>query len=362
MTEHRDRTGQHGHADGGAPTSRVPLDVAVTAVVAAPGSGAAFVGTTDGRVLHVPVHGPATEAGSAHATAVVALAADPHTGVVAAGDRHGRVVLTAPDGAEVTVELGSRVRALAWSGDGHRLAALSQVAGLVVLDPGGDRVAALAPSRRWRTLAWHGWNATAPLVVGGAGGITWIDPDRDDPVVRRDRSPGAVLALAVDPVGPWVAAGDLRGEVRLIDGRDHHEIEVSGWPEAVKCLAWLPGRGCLAVAGGDEVTVWWAGPSEGEHPDPERCALDGRRITGLAAHPTDPLIAIGADDGTVVAWDVETGAVVALASFSGPSPGSQVGLRGAGAVSGLVWDADGEHVLVGTRTAAGWCRRPTETC
>jgi hypothetical protein len=302
---------------------------------------------------------------------IVAVEVAPATGALAIATVTGEVCLVGRHGAVRTIDLGSRVRSMAWSDDGALLAACSQAAGLVVVDAAGERRFGLPPSRRWRRVAWQAWHPAAPLVVAGAGGASWIDPSSGE-VVRRDRTPGVVTAVAADPSGPWVALGDLRGEVRLIDVRCDDETQVEGWPDPVEVLAWMPGTGRLLVAGGDEVTLWAAdheiedddegdaaaeeigdGAAEigsgGNHdlrggtPDlgPPRAALDGGRLTALAPHPWRQRAAIGADDGRVAVWDMSSGRLTALARWSG-------------AVTALRWDSLGDRLFVGTRAGGGW--------
>jgi hypothetical protein len=252
-------------------------------------------------------------------------------------------VLRLTDGSTTTIEMGSRVRSMAWSPDRQQLAAISQAAGLVVLDRSGRRVMGLPPSRRLRTLAWHRHNDVAPLIVGGASGATWIDPDHPEPIRQRDHAPGAVLAVAGDPVGPWIGFGDLRGEVRLVDGRDDAEVTVAGWPDAVDQLAWLPGRGEVVVGGGDELTAWTHDPpSGGDDAAPPHRSIDAARITAIAPHPWRPVVAMGGDarggrHGRVSTWDL-----------THDRPG--IDRRVPGDVTGLVWDEHSDDLFVGTRS------------
>jgi hypothetical protein len=114
----------------------------------------------------------------------------------------------------------------------------------------------------------------------------------------------------------------------------------------VELLTWMPGTGRLLVAGGDEVTVWWAGlevdaddgsPASG----PPRRALDGGRITALAPHPLRRRVAVGTDDGTVGVWDLASDRYIPLGWGSDP-------------VTALCWDALGERMFVGTRAGGAW--------
>jgi hypothetical protein len=315
--------------------------VAVTATADAGPRGGLFVGT-DGGIAHLGDDGSLGWLPWAMGAHVVAIDVDPTSGAVAVGCASGAVGILRDDGSMAEVDLGSRVRSLSWSSEGSTLAACSQLAGLLVCDLDGRRSFGLAPSRRWRHVAWQDGHTAAPLIVAGAGGASWVDA-RTGAVARHDRSDGAVTAVAVDPSGPWTAFGDLRGEVRMVDAREEGEVEVSGWPDAVEVLAWMPGTGRLLVAGGDEVTVWTAEvPAEADdEPDPDRVAVAGGRVTAIAPHPWLTCAAVGADDGRVVLWDTRSDAA------------QPVGRAGA-EVTALRWDAMGEQLFVGTRDGGSW--------
>jgi len=320
----------------------VDLGGSVTSLIWDPLADAAVVGIDDGRICRVALDGCWSCDDHHHKAAVVALAVDPVLGLVASADAQGTVRLHAGQGHGTKIEMGSRVRSLAWAPGRQQLAIISQAAGLVVIDLRGNRCVGLPPSRRIRVAAWHEDNPIAPLIVGGAGGVSWVDPATDEPIRRRDASAGAVIAVATDPAGPWIAFGDLRGEVRLIDGRTGDETEVSGWPDAVGTIAWLPGRAEAVVAGGDEATIWAAGPDPEDAPLPPRHALPCQRITAVAPHPWRPLVALGGDaaerhQAPVTCWNVEVDAAEAEVHVVGD-------------VTALAWDGLGEHLLAGTRS------------
>ncbi len=51
-------------------------------------------------------------------------------------------------------------------------------------------------------------------------------------------SPGAPVALAPDPHGRLLAAGDLSGSLHLWDFRFEDHTELEGYPDPVELLAW----------------------------------------------------------------------------------------------------------------------------
>ncbi|MCB0971460.1 MAG: hypothetical protein KDA97_08090 [Acidimicrobiales bacterium] len=313
---------------------------AVTCVVGGGGFGGALVGTDVGA-LHLGTDGAAAWIDWSRGRHVVDLAIDRSSEAVAVGTTTGDLAILDLDGGITEVSLGSRVRSLAWSPVYGLLAACSQLAGLVVLEPDGRRRFARPADARWRRVAWQHRQVDAPLVAAGAGGATWIDPIEAGEV-RRHPMPGTATVLAVDPCGPWTAVGGLRGDLRIVEAEEEGEVEVVGWPDPVELLAWLPGIGQVVVAGGDEVTRWSGGESDGAtEPEPARLALGGGRVTALAPHRWLPQVAIGSDEGVVALWDTVSGSSRTLAA-----PGPEV--------TALAWDPLGEQLFVGTRAGGSW--------
>lgn len=295
----------------------------------------------DGRLRPIA---PAPDA--RHRGAVVSLTTDPTAGLIASADTAGTVVLH--QALAATVDLGSRARSVSWSPRYGLLALVSQRAGLIVVDRAGTRVASLPPSRSLRIAAWTDHGA-APLVVGGAGGLRWIDPADPDLVRRHDRAPGAVLALAASggPVDAaahrWVAAGDLRGEVRLTSARTAEEVSIAGWPDPVAHLAWLADGRRVVVVGGDEATVWSVEPPDDDEREPPRAATPRGPISALAAHPWLPLVALGSEAGDVVWWDVDAERTIDALDVGSP-------------VTAIAWDGLGERTHIATRAGRIWSR------
>lgn len=312
----------------------------VTALASDASAGAILIGTAAGELLRLAPGAPAVRLGPTPGGPIVAVAAHAVTGALAAADRTGTVRVLPTDRPPASVELGGRPRALAWSPDRPLLALASQAVGVLVVDEHGGRRAALAPSRRWRRLAWQpsppGDVDPALLVAVGTGGCTWIDPEDAHPILRAERHDGVAVGVAVAPGSGVLAVGDLRGAVRLLPGGDD-EVEVLGWPDPVERLAWTA-DGSLVVLGGDEATAWH--PSD-EEAEPVRTVGRGW-LSALAAHPWSGAVALGSSEGEVAVWHPATGARAVLAAVDGR-------------VAHLGWDRSGEHLLAAGPKGAWWC-------
>jgi WD40 repeat protein len=312
---------------------------AVTVVAAGTRPGEVLAGSEQGGLWRLVAGAGVEPLPARHEHAVTTLAVDPASDRIASGDRCGQVLIHRSGSPRAELALGSRVRSLAWSPAGDRLALVSQTAGLVITDPEGRRIAGVAPTRRLRAAVWHRAGTDEHVVAVGAGGTTWIDPGRPDPAARRDRAEGAGLVVAIDAAGTAVAVGDLRGQVRILDTVTGHESEISGWPDPVDRLAWVARTGSLAVVGGDEVTLWDRALDHDQHAvatDPPRASIADRRISALASHPSRPVLAIGGSEGGLAVWDVALDQVRHAEPLPGP-------------VTGLAWDPSGDVLVAGTR-------------
>lgn len=323
--------------------STTELDDAVTALAWEPNGRYLWAGTSAGTVFRVGRDGQITRRSDRRRDRIVALAIDPESGTVASADATGLVALDGTDGEMALLALGSRARTVTWSGTGGRLALTSQAAGLLVTDRHARRLLALPPSRRHRLAAWHESRHSRRLAVVGAGATRWIGTD---PIESSEIDTTVVPSIEVtvsvaSAPGGWLAKGDLRGEITILNTEHGTALEIAGWPDPIERLAWLAGAGHLAVAGGDEVTAWaTSGPSEadgdGALSGPERTTPDGSPILHLAPHPWRPEVAVATESGTATIWVPATGDRIEVGEFHRP-------------ISSVAWDALGERLAIGLR-------------
>lgn len=317
------------------------FDDAVTALAWATDGGHLWAGTADGTVARIDRRGSATGRSGPRRARIVALAVDPTSNTVASADAAGLVVLEGDHGEIDLLSLGSRPRTVAWSATDGRLALTSQAAGVLVVDRRATRRFALPPSRRHRRAAWHDDGPSRHLVVFGAGATTWVgptDPTTGLETVTTTPSPEVTVAAASAP-GGWLAKGDLRGQVTILDTARGTAMDLAGWPDPVERLAWIGGAEHLAVVGGDEVTAWPTSDlGDGAEPaSPARTSPDGSPVLHLAAHPWRSEIALATEGGTVEIWAPTNRRRVEV--WSSP----------VAAVSSLAWDPLGERLAIGLR-------------
>ncbi len=232
-----------------------------------------------------------------------------------------------------------RVNAVAFMGDGDRLATASGDGLLRCWDvETGDET-----SRR-RGHAGAIWSLAATpdgaAATGSADGFVklWQLDGEADPTLRLgDRG----QALAIDPGGTILAAGDAAGRVLLADLATLRADE-SFTPGAgrVNAANFSPDGSMLAVACDDGRVHRWQ--IAGRHPLPA-LAIHSRRVYGLCFSPDGTLLATGSEDRTARLADAATG-------------DARPPLRHPARVFGVAFDQDGRRLATacGDRCVRVW--------
>lgn len=121
---------------------------------------------------------------------------------------------------------------------------------------------------------------------------------------------------------------------RLPDGA---HMRMSGYPSRVRSMEFTVGGRHLATSGSTEVILWPFIAKEGPMgKQPTMLAPRDVRVSAVAAHPKDEVVACGYDDGMVMLARISDGAEILVRAPSG-SP-----------VSALAWRADGGAIAIGT--------------
>ncbi|MBS9479263.1 WD40 repeat domain-containing protein [Ancylobacter radicis] len=301
--------------------------------------GLRFLGTAAGFVLGngeiVLVEAEETRL-RAHHGAVLSVASDARR-ILTGGD-DGRVVATRGDGvAEPLAEQKGR-----W---------IDQVASAT---DGGFAFSA-GKTAHFRPVKGEARSLDLPSTVGGLafapkgtrlaiahyGGVTlWFPNAQAKPEVLEWK--GSHRGVAWHPEGRFVVTtmqeATLHGW-RLPDGAN---MRMSGYPSRVRSMEFTAGGRFLATSGSAEVILWPFGSKEGPMgKQPVMLAPRDVRVSCVAAHPKDDVIACGYEDGLVLMSRLADGAEI-LVRAPGASP-----------VSALAWRGDGGALAVGTEDGAG---------
>jgi WD40 repeat protein len=111
---------------------------------------------------------------------------------------------------------------------------------------------------------------------------------------------------------------------------DNRHMRMSGYPGRVKSVSWSVGGKFLATSGADTVIMWPFTSKDGPMgKEPAMLAPLQARVTVVACHPKQDVLAAGYSDGTILMVRLEDGAEI-LVRRNGTPP-----------VAALAWNAKG---------------------
>ena len=111
---------------------------------------------------------------------------------------------------------------------------------------------------------------------------------------------------------------------------DNRHMRMSGYPGRVKSMSWSVGGKHLATSGADTVILWPFNSKDGPMgKEPSMLAPLPARVSAVACHPKNEIVAAGYSDGTVLMVRMEDGAEILVRRNSTPP------------VAALAWNAKG---------------------
>lgn len=269
-----------------------------------------------------------------------------HDGVVlcAAGDGQ-RLVTGGDDGKVMEVLAGGEAKTLATQ-NGRWI-------DRIALGPDGavaysaGKTAFLVPAkgevRSFAAPSTVGGLAFAPkglrVAVAHYGGVSLWYPNAADAKPEVLEWKGSHLGVTYSPDGRFIITTmqepSLHGW-RLADGA---HMRMTGYPARVKSFAFTHDGKWLASSGSTEVVLWPFATKDGpigKQPSMQAPSASGGRVSVVACHPKDPVMACGYDDGMVLMVRLTDGAEILLRAPD------------AAAVSTIAWRKDGGAVAFGT--------------
>lgn len=287
------------------------------------------------------------------------------------------VTLVAEDGETAVVALhGGAV--LCSASDGRRLVTGGDDGKVVALDAtGGTAVLATDPKRRWiDNVAVHpdgavAWSAgktafvrapkgeekslDAPSTVGGLAfapkglrlalahynGVTLWFPNMTATPERLEWA-GSHLGVVFSPDNKFLVTAmhepALHGW-RLADAR---HMRMTGYPGRVRSMSWSVGGKGLATSGADTVIVWPFTSKDGPMgKEPGMLAPLQARVSAVACHPKQDILAAGYDNGTILMVRLTDGAEILVRRNGGE------------AVAALAWNAKGTTLAFAAQDGDG---------
>ncbi len=111
---------------------------------------------------------------------------------------------------------------------------------------------------------------------------------------------------------------------------DHRHMRMTGYPGRVRSMSWSAGGKALATSGADAVILWPFASKDGPMgKEPAMLAPLQARVSTVACHPKQDILAAGYSDGTILMVRLTDGAEI-LVRRRGPTP-----------VAALAWNAKG---------------------
>jgi WD40 repeat protein len=111
---------------------------------------------------------------------------------------------------------------------------------------------------------------------------------------------------------------------------DNRHMRMTGYPGRVRSVSWSAGGKALATSGADAVILWPFASKDGPMgKEPAMLAPLQARVTQVACHPKQDILAAGYSDGTILMVRMEDGAEI-LVRRNGAAP-----------VAALAWNAKG---------------------
>jgi WD40 repeat protein len=111
---------------------------------------------------------------------------------------------------------------------------------------------------------------------------------------------------------------------------DNRHMRMTGYPGRVKSMSWSVGGRFLATSGADTVIMWPFASKDGPMgKEPAMLAPLQARVSAVACHPKQDVLAAGYDDGTILLVRVEDGGELLVRR------------RGSTPVVALAWNAKG---------------------
>ncbi|HXQ07164.1 MAG TPA: WD40 repeat domain-containing protein [Bradyrhizobium sp.] len=294
------------------------------------GERAAFVGaeesvamvSADGEILPVAVHGGGILCAASDGERIVMGGDD---GKLVALDAEGEVALLAtdpkrrwidnvalhPDGAAAW-SAGKTAFVRGGKGEDKFFDVPSTVGGLAFA-PKGLRLA---------VAHYNGVTLWFPNMVATAEVLEWA---------------GSHLGVVFSPDNKFLVTAMHEPALHGWRLADHRHMRMTGYPGRVRSMSWSAGGKALATSGADTVILWPFASKDGPMgKEPAMLAPLQARVSMVACHPKQDILAAGYSDGTILMVRLNDGAEI-LVRKPGATP-----------VSALAWNAKGTLLAFAT--------------
>ena len=141
---------------------------------------------------------------------------------------------------------------------------------------------------------------------------------------------GSHLSVAFSPDNKFLVTAMHEAALHGWRLADNRHMRMTGYPGRVKSMSWSADGKFLATSGADTVIMWPFATKDGPMgKEPAMLAPMQARVTAVACHPKQGVLAAGYSDGTILMVRLEDGAEILVRRNGTP------------AVSALAWNARG---------------------
>ena len=148
---------------------------------------------------------------------------------------------------------------------------------------------------------------------------------------------GSHLGVAFSPDGKFLVTTMQEPTLHGWRLADAKHMRMSGYSARVRSLSWTADGDFLATSGSEQLILW---PFDGKDGpmgrQPKLMAPSEARVSVVACHPRQPVVAVGFSDGRGVLVRIDDGALI------------EVKAAGASPVSALGWDSNGQTLAYGS--------------
>jgi WD40 repeat protein len=290
------------------------------------GDIAAFVGaeesvflvSADGGIAPVAVHGGGILCSASDGSRIVMGGDD---GKVVALDAKGEVTLLATDPKRRWIDN------VALHSDG----AFAWSAGKIAFVRGGK-----GEDKSFEVPSTVGGLAFAPkglrLAIAHYNGVTlWFPNMAAKPEVLEWA--GSHLGVVFSPDNKFLVTAMHEPALHGWRLADTRHMRMTGYPGRVRSMSWSAGGKALATSGADAVIMWPFASKDGPMgKEPAMLAPLQARVSAVACHPKQDILAAGYSDGTILMVRLNDGAEILVRKNGGAQ------------VSGLAWNGKGTQL------------------
>jgi WD40 repeat protein len=177
------------------------------------------------------------------------------------------------------------------------------------------------------------------LAVAHYNGVTLWFPNAGGAKPEFLEWKGSHLGVTISPDGKFLITTMQEPMLHGWRVADAKHMRMSGYSTRVRSLSWSANGDFLATSGSEQLILW---PFDGKDGpmgrQPKILACAESRVTAVACHPRQPVVAVGYADGTVKLVRIDDDALI-LARQPDEQP-----------VSALGWDSAGQTLAFGTES------------